>query len=91
MSKAKKKIPLTTKELRFRLAELYNDVENGDIEAGKAKVMVGAASAYIKSLGTDILHMQITGDVRKMDEFENGYDKIEIPRGKGGNDLPDKT
>lgn len=86
MSKTKKKMPLTTKDLRFRLAELYNDLENGDVEPAKAKVMVGAASAYVKSLGVDLLHMQLTGDVRKMDEFENGYDKIST-KGKKNDQL----
>lgn len=82
MAKIKKTAPTTTQQWRFRLAELFNDVENDDIDTGKAKVMVGAATAYSKFLSADLLYMQITGETKKIDELENGYERIKRQEGR---------
>lgn len=72
---SKKKPVKNIQELRFKLSELYAALENDEIEIGRAKVMVGAASAIINTCKVELLNNQVIGETSQIDFLQGESNK----------------
>lgn len=64
----------TPGQLRYRMAQLIDEVQTSQIEDNKAKLIIGAAAVITKSYGTEYIVNNALGITKQIDFIE------EIPK-----------
>lgn len=72
MSKKTRKLISSLPELRYKLAELWADIDERSVELSEANVKVKIADVIVKSIVAEGMKNKIEGVVKNIDFIEDG-------------------
>lgn len=72
MSKKTRKLISSLPELRYKLAELWSDIDERSVELSEANVKVKIADVIVKSIVAEGMKNKIEGVVKNIDFIEGG-------------------
>lgn len=72
MSKKPRKLISSLPELRYKLAELWSDIDERSVELSEANVKVKIADVIVKSIVAEGMKNKIEGVVKNIDFIEGG-------------------